>query len=96
MRGGRHGSVGNTRVRLYCVSTDHAADLAVVWRAAHRSREVWVENRWLQRDQNREFHPPLLNIFKRGPLFNTLTAYWWMASNFVLYYSLTSLVATYL
>jgi len=58
--------------------------------------EVWLENRRLQREQNREVHVPLVNIFKRGLLYNTLTACWWMASNFVLYYSLTALFATHL
>jgi SHS family lactate transporter-like MFS transporter len=57
---------------------------------------VWVENRRLQRLQNREVHAPLINIFKPGMLSNTLTACWWMASNFVLYYSLTALFATHL
>jgi len=37
-----------------------------------------------------------LSIFTRGLIFNTLTACWWMASNFVLYYSLTALFATHL
>src|SRR5713101_8103755 len=45
---------------------------------------VWVENRRLQRAQNREVRAPLLSIFKRAMLSNTLTACWWMASNFVL------------
>jgi MFS transporter, SHS family, lactate transporter len=57
---------------------------------------VWAENRRLQRAQNREVHAPLINIFKPGLLANTLTACWWMASNFVLYYSLTALFATHL
>jgi MFS transporter, SHS family, lactate transporter len=58
--------------------------------------EVWVENRRLQRTQNREVRVPLLSIFKRGLLFNTLTACWWMASNFILYYSLTALFVPHL
>jgi SHS family lactate transporter-like MFS transporter len=58
--------------------------------------EVWVENRRLQRVQNREVHVPLLSIFKRGLLYNTLTACWWMASNFILYYSLTALFVPHL
>jgi len=58
--------------------------------------EVWVENRRLQRTQNREVHVPLLSIFKRGLLYNTLTACWWMASNFILYYSLTALFVPHL
>ena len=58
--------------------------------------EVWLENRRLQRAQQREVHAPLINIFKRDMLSNTLLACWWMASNFVLYYSLTALFATHL
>ena len=58
--------------------------------------EVWVENRRLQRTQNREVRTPLISIFKRGLLFNTLTACWWMASNFILYYSLTALFVPHL
>jgi SHS family lactate transporter-like MFS transporter len=57
---------------------------------------VWVENRRLQRMQNREVRAPLVSIFKRGLLFNTLTACWWMASNFILYYSLTALFVPHL
>jgi SHS family lactate transporter-like MFS transporter len=58
--------------------------------------EVWVENRKLQRAQKREVRAPLIKIFQRGMLGNTLLACWWMASNFVLYYSIWSLFATHL
>jgi SHS family lactate transporter-like MFS transporter len=58
--------------------------------------EIWAANRQLQRVQKREVRAPLLSIFKPGLLANTLTACWWMASNFVLYYSLTALFATHL
>src|SRR6266576_2511729 len=58
--------------------------------------EVWVENRRQQRAENREVHAPLFEIFKRGMLSNTLLACWWMASNFVLYYSIWALFATHL
>src|SRR5580704_5918421 len=57
---------------------------------------LWVENRRRQRAENREVRAPLIAIFSRGMLANTLLACWWMASNFVLYYSLTSLFATHL
>ena len=50
--------------------------------------EVWVENRRRQRDQQREVHAPLFSIFKPRLLLNTLTACWWMASGFVVYYSI--------
>jgi len=39
---------------------------------------------------------PLLEIFKPGLLGNTLTACWWMASSFLVYYSINSLFPTYL
>ena len=58
--------------------------------------EVWVENRRQQRAQKREVRAPLIKIFQRGMLANTLFACWWMASNFVLYYSIWSLFATHL
>ena len=58
--------------------------------------EVWVENRKLQRTQQREVRAPLIKIFQRGMLANTLLACWWMASNFVLYYSIWALFATHL
>ncbi len=57
---------------------------------------VWVENRRLQRTQKREVRLPLVSIFKRGMLGNTLTACWWMASGFVVGYSIGGLFPTYL
>src|SRR5271170_2379291 len=57
---------------------------------------VWVENRRLQRLQQREVKVPLLKIFKRGLLANTMTACWWMASAFVVGYSVGGLFPTYL
>jgi SHS family lactate transporter-like MFS transporter len=58
--------------------------------------EVWVENRRLQRSQHREVRAPLFSIFKRQVLANTLTACWFMASAFVLGYSIVGLFPTYL
>jgi len=58
--------------------------------------KVWVENRRLQRLQSREVRAPLISIFRRGMLGNTLTACWWMASIFIVYYSIFALFATYL
>jgi SHS family lactate transporter-like MFS transporter len=58
--------------------------------------KVWVENRRLQRLHNREVRAPLFRIFKRAMLGNTLTACWWMASSFVVYYSIFALFATHL
>jgi SHS family lactate transporter-like MFS transporter len=57
---------------------------------------VWLENRRLQRAQQREVRAPLLKIFKRGMLANTLTACWWMASAFIVGYSVGGLFPTYL
>jgi MFS transporter, SHS family, lactate transporter len=57
---------------------------------------VWLENRRLQRASNREVKAPLLAIFKRGMIGNTLTACWFMASAFITYYSINSLFASYM
>jgi MFS transporter, SHS family, lactate transporter len=57
---------------------------------------IWVENRRRQRLEHREVRMPLLSIFKRGVRANTLTACWWMASSFVVGYSIGTLFATYL
>ena len=58
--------------------------------------EVWVENRKLQRTQQREVKAPLISIFKKGQIGNTLTACWMMASAFVCYYSINVLFVTHL
>jgi len=58
--------------------------------------KVWLENRRLQRAQQREVRAPLFKIFKRDMLPNTLTACWWMASSFVVYYSIWALFPTHL
>jgi len=57
---------------------------------------IWAENRRLQREEQREIRVPLASIFKRGMLGNTLTACWWMAGGFVLYYSVQALFPTHL
>jgi MFS transporter, SHS family, lactate transporter len=57
---------------------------------------VWLENRRLQRTEQREVKAPLFKIFKRGMLYNTLTACWWMASAFIVGYSVGGLFPTYL
>ena len=57
---------------------------------------VWLENRRLQRTQHREVRLPLLKIFKRNMLGNTLTACWMMASAFVIGYSIGGLFPSYL
>ena len=71
--------------------------LVVVWvRKYVKEPEIWLENRKKQRETRREVRLPLVAIFKRGLLANTLTACWWMASGFVVYYSIFSLFATHL
>ena len=57
---------------------------------------VWLENRRIQRTQGREVRLPLLSIFKRGVLLNTITACWFMASGFVIGYSIGGMFASYL
>jgi len=71
--------------------------LAVVYiRFFVKEPPIWLENRRRQREEEREMRAPLLSIFKRGVLLNTLTACWWMASGFVVYYSIWALFATHL
>ncbi|HEY1798168.1 MAG TPA: MFS transporter [Stellaceae bacterium] len=57
---------------------------------------VWLENRRRQKAEKREVKVPLLSIFKRALIGNTLTACWWMASGFVVGYSIGGLFPTYL
>jgi MFS transporter, SHS family, lactate transporter len=71
--------------------------LSIVWiRYYVKEPPIWIENRRQQREQKREVRAPLIRIFQRGMLANTLMACWWMASNFVLYYSIWALFATHL
>lgn len=71
--------------------------LAVVWiRAYVREPEVWAENRRRQREQQKEVRTPLFDIFRKQVLGNTLTACLWMASGFVIYYSVYGMFATHL
>jgi SHS family lactate transporter-like MFS transporter len=71
--------------------------LAVVYiRYFVKEPPVWAENRRRQREEKREMRTPLFSIFRRIVLFNTLTACWWMASAFVVYYSIWALFATHL
>jgi MFS transporter, SHS family, lactate transporter len=58
--------------------------------------QVWLENRRRQRAERREVKVPLLSIFKPAILGNTLTACWWMASSFIVAYSISGMFATYL
>ncbi|MBV8652291.1 MAG: MFS transporter [Alphaproteobacteria bacterium] len=71
--------------------------LAVLWiRAYVKEPPVWTENRQIQREQKKECRAPLLEIFRRRVLKNTLTACLWMASSFVVYYSVYGMFATHL
>jgi len=70
---------------------------AVIWiRIYVKEPEVWKENRRLQSEQNKEFRAPLFEIFRPRALGNTLTACLWMASGFVVYYSVYGMFATHL
>jgi SHS family lactate transporter-like MFS transporter len=70
---------------------------AVVWiRIYVKEPAVWKENRRLQSEQNKEFRAPLFEIFRPRVLGNTLTACLWMASGFVIYYSVYGMFATHL
>ncbi|MDR3538753.1 MAG: MFS transporter [Acetobacteraceae bacterium] len=71
--------------------------LAVVWiRVYVKEPEIWIENQKLQKVQKAQMKVPLLAIFRRGVLLNTVTACWWMASAFTVYYSVFGLFAAYL
>ena len=71
--------------------------LAVVWiRIYVKEPSVWVENRRLQREQRHEFRAPLIEIFRPRVLPNTIMACLWMASGFVIYYSVYGMFATHL
>ena len=71
--------------------------LAIIYvRTYVKEPEVWLENRRRQRAEGREVKVPLFSIFKPAILGNTATACWWMASSFVVAYSITAMFATYL
>jgi len=70
---------------------------AVIWiRIYVKEPDVWKENCRLQSEQNKEFRAPLVEIFRLPVLGNTLTACLWMASGFVIYYSVYGMFATHL
>jgi MFS transporter, SHS family, lactate transporter len=69
----------------------------VLWvRKYVKEPKVWVENRKKQREQQQEFRTPLFEIFRPRVLGNTITACLWMASGFVIYYTVFGLFATHL
>ncbi len=80
-----------------CCGSASSRRLAVVYiRFFVKEPEVWVENQRLQRTQQRQVKAPLLSIFRRGMILNTLNCCWFMASGFVLYYSINVLFPTHL
>jgi SHS family lactate transporter-like MFS transporter len=58
--------------------------------------EIWEQNRAIQREQRKEVRAPLISIFRPGMLGNTLNACWWMASGFVIGYSIGGMFPTHL
>src|SRR5690348_2016036 len=71
--------------------------LAVVWiRFYVKEPEVWVENQRLQQHHSAHMRAPLLALFGRKIIWNTITACLWMSSGFVTYYATFGLFATYL
>ncbi|MBV9429257.1 MAG: MFS transporter, partial [Bradyrhizobiaceae bacterium] len=57
---------------------------------------VWAENRRIQREQKQEVRAPLFEIFRLRILPNTIMACLWMASGFIVYYSVYGMFATHL
>lgn len=71
--------------------------LAVVWiRYYVKEPEVWTENQRQQKALSAQVRAPLIAIFKRKVIWNTITACMWMSSGFVTYYATFGLFATYL
>jgi MFS transporter, SHS family, lactate transporter len=71
--------------------------LACVWiRFYVKEPEVWAENQRIQAATRQVVRLPLLAIFKRAYLWNTITGCVWMAANFCVYYSIWALFSTYL
>jgi SHS family lactate transporter-like MFS transporter len=57
---------------------------------------IWLENRRRQRFEQREVRAPLIAIFQKQILANTLTACVWLGGGFIAYYSVNALFATHL
>ena len=72
------------------------AVLCIYIRYYVKEPEVWVKNRKRQSQQKQEVRAPLVTIFRPALLRNTLSACWWMAGTFVVYYSIYGLFATWL
>ena len=71
--------------------------LVVVWiRFYVKEPEIWVENQRQQKEQAVVMTAPLIAIFQRKMIWNTITACMWMASGFITYYATAGLFATWL
>jgi SHS family lactate transporter-like MFS transporter len=71
--------------------------LAVVWiRIYVKEPQIWVDNQKQQKERNAEVTVPLVALFRRGVVMNTLSTSWWLISAFTVYYSIFGLFATYL
>jgi SHS family lactate transporter-like MFS transporter len=57
---------------------------------------IWLENRRRQRLEQREVRAPLIAIFQKQILANTLSACVWLGGGFIAYYSVNALFATHL
>jgi SHS family lactate transporter-like MFS transporter len=69
----------------------------VIWvRFYVKEPPIWAENKRMQAEKKAEMHLPLFAIFKPKVLYNTLTACWWMASAFCVYYCIWALFSSYL
>jgi MFS transporter, SHS family, lactate transporter len=69
----------------------------IIWiRIYVKEPAIWVENRHLQKTQDREVRAPLFSIFRPKLLGNTLTTCLMMGSAFVIYYANYALFATHL
>ena len=70
---------------------------AVLWVQKNVTEsEVWLENRRKQRERKQEVRTPLFAIFRLRMLGNTASACLWMASGFVIYYTVFGMFATHL
>ena len=71
--------------------------LVAVWiRFYVKEPEIWVENQRQQKEQAVVMTAPLIAIFQRKMIWNTITACMWMASGFITYYATAGLFATWL
>jgi SHS family lactate transporter-like MFS transporter len=71
--------------------------LAVVWiRFYVKEPRIWAENHRRQKARHAEVKVPLLRLFRADMRVNTLTAIWWLISSNCIYYSLFTLVPTWL